>query len=100
MFIAKLGLLAMTASVVSVLTFATFSASAEDAAAPCVTKDFRTELVKSACTKGGQKEAITAMKKFNVEKRLKSCTQCHSKLKPNYELKPDGLEQFHKLGGK
>jgi hypothetical protein len=40
------------------------------------------------------------MKAFMKEKKLKSCNECHSKLAPSYELKPDGLEKFKKLGGK
>ncbi len=40
------------------------------------------------------------MKAFNKEHKIKSCNQCHSKLAPSYELKPDGFEQFQKLGGK
>jgi NAD-dependent SIR2 family protein deacetylase len=88
-------------SIVGVLTFATFNASADDAAAAaCVHTEFKTELVKEACTKGGQKEAKTVMKAFMKEKKIKSCNACHSKLAPKYELKPDGLTQFQKAGGK
>jgi hypothetical protein len=100
----KLGLIASALSIVGVLTFATFSASADDAAdataAACVHKDFKTDLVKEACTKGGQKAAKDAMKAFMKEKKIKSCNQCHSKLAPKYELKKDALEQFQKAGGK
>ena len=96
----KLGLIASILSIAGALTFATFSASAEDAPAPCLHKDFKTELVKQACTKGGQPEAKTAMKAFMKEKKIKSCNQCHVKLAPSYELKPDAFEQFQKLGGK
>ncbi|HEU0030970.1 MAG TPA: hypothetical protein VFQ53_10060 [Kofleriaceae bacterium] len=75
--------------------------SSPDAAdAPCVTKDPKTEMVKQACAKGGQKAAKDAMKAWNKEKKIKSCNQCHTKLAPNYELKKDALEQFKKLGGK
>ena len=55
----KLGLIASILSVAGVLTFATITASAEDAPPPCVHKDFKTEMVKQACTKGGQPEAKT-----------------------------------------
>jgi hypothetical protein len=100
----KLGLIASALSIVGVLTFATFSASADDAAdaaaAACKHKDFKTDLVKQACTKGGQKAAKDAMKAFMKEKKIKSCNQCHSKLAPSYELKKDALEQFQKAGGK
>lgn len=96
----KLGLFAAIAAVVGGLTFATFSpttAAAEGTA--CAHKEFKTEMVKEACAKG-QKEAKDVMKKFMKEKNIKSCNQCHSKLAPSYDLKPDGLEQFKKLGGK
>lgn len=95
----KLGLLATIASLVGVLTFATFTASADDAG-PCVHKELKTDLVKQACAKGGQKEAKDAMKKFMAEKKIKSCNQCHSKLSPSYDLKADGFDQFTKAGGK
>jgi len=99
----KLGLIASILSIAGVLTFATFSAStasAEDGPAPCLHKDFKTELVKQACAKGGQPEAKTAMKAFMKEKKIKSCNQCHEKLAPKYDLKKDGLDQFQKAGGK
>jgi hypothetical protein len=98
----KLGLIASILSIAGALTFASFSASAEDtpAAAACVHTEFKTELVKQACAKGGQAEAKTAMKAFMKEKKIKSCNQCHAKLAPKYDLKPDGLQQFQKIGGK
>ncbi|HEY4057909.1 MAG TPA: hypothetical protein VGM39_14945 [Kofleriaceae bacterium] len=99
----KLPLIASLSTIAGALVFAlvTSAAPAEvDAADACVHKDFKTELVKNACTKGGQKGAKDVMKAFMKEKKLKSCNQCHSKLAPNYELKADGLEQFQKLGGK
>ena len=46
-------------------------------------------MVKEACAKGGQKAAKDAMKAFMKEKKIKSCNQCHSKLAPTYDLKPD-----------
>lgn len=98
----KFGLFASALSIIGVLTVVTFSASAEDAPSPaaCVHKEFKTELVKSACAKGGQAEAKTVMKAFMKEKKIKSCNQCHSKLAPKYELKADALDQFTKAGGK
>jgi hypothetical protein len=96
---AKLGLFVTVVAIIGALTFASQS-SLEAADAPCVTKDFKTEMVKNACTKGGQKEAKEVMKAWNKEKKIKSCNNCHTKLAPNYELKADGLEQFKKLGGK
>ena len=97
----KLGFFATITTIIGALTFATFSspAAAEDAAA-CVRPDFKTELVKQACAKGGQKEAKEVMKKFGKDNKIKSCNQCHTKLAPKYELKDDAFAQFQKLGGK
>jgi hypothetical protein len=96
---AKLAVFASIATIIGALTFANMSAP-DAADAPCVHKELKTELVKDACAKGGQKAAKEAMKAWNKEKKIKSCNQCHTKLAPNYELKPDGLDQFTKLGGK
>lgn len=95
----KLGILASITTIVVSLGFATMRADAQGSA-PCVTKDFKTQLVKGACTKGGQPAAKDAMKKFMKDAKLKSCNACHAKLAPKYELKKDGLDQFKKLGGK
>src|SRR5215471_12278451 len=97
----KFGLIASALSIVGVLTVATFSAaSADDAAAPapaaCLHKEFKTEMVKQACAKGGQAEAKNVMKAFMKEKKIKSCNVCHAKLAPKYDLKNDALEQFQK----
>ena len=98
---AKFGLLATLAALIGALSFATVSTPDADAAdAPCVKKELKTEMVKAACTKGGQKEAKEVMKAWNKEKKIKSCNQCHSKLAPSYELKADALDQYKKLGGK
>lgn len=99
----KLGFLAAVTSIIGALTFATFSSSAnaDDAAAgPCVRTDFKTETIKEACAKGGQKEAKEVMKKFAKDNKIKSCNECHAKLAPKYELKDDALAKFQKLGGK
>jgi hypothetical protein len=96
----KLGLLAIITTILGGLTFATLSASAETAGTACIHTEFKTELVKQACEKGGQKQAKDAMKAFMKEKKIKSCNQCHSKLAPKYELKTDALDQFKKAGGK
>ena len=97
----KLGLIASIATITGALAFATFSTSgtaeAQDA---CTRSDFKTEMVRDACKSGGQKAAKDVMKKFNKDNNIKSCNQCHSKLAPTYSLKPDGLDQFVKLGGK
>lgn len=104
---AKLGLLAsstlLVGTIIGGLTFATVStvsAPTAEAADKCQHSEFKTEMVKAACEKGGQKAAKDAMKAWMKEKKLKSCNQCHSKLAPSYALKADGLEQFKKLGGK
>jgi NAD(P)H-nitrite reductase large subunit len=98
----KLGLLASIATIIGTLSFATFSAPA--VAAPeegaCVHTELKTETVKAACAKGGQKEAKEVMKAFMKSKKLKSCNECHKNLAPKYDLKPDGHEKFLKLGGK
>ncbi len=73
-------------------------ASGQDTA--CKTTNFHTEMYRAACQKGGQKAAKDAAKAWNKEKKIKSCNQCHSKLAPAYERKPDALDQFRKLGGK
>ena len=104
---AKLGLIASSTLLVGILagaftfaTVSTVSTPSADAADKCQRSDFKTEMVKQACTTGGQKAAKDAMKAWMKEKKLKSCNQCHSKLAPTYELKADGVEQFKKLGGK
>jgi hypothetical protein len=98
---AKLGFFVSVTAVVAMLGYATVrSTSTADAADACVRKEFKTEMVKEACAKGGQKAAKDAMKAFNKDKKIKSCNQCHSKLAPTYELKADGLKQFQDLGGK
>ena len=102
----KLGIFASLATIIAALSFATITATAGDGsgsdakAAPCQRKDFKTEMVKAACEKGGQPAAKDAMKAFNKEKKISSCNKCHDKLAPTYSLKADGVEQFTKLGGK
>nr|HEX4316383.1 hypothetical protein [Kofleriaceae bacterium] len=102
----KLGLLSSIVALVASLGIATFSASTADAdGGACVRKEFKTDLVKEACTgtkdkPGNQDAAKDAMKKFNKAHNIKSCNDCHTKLSPNYELKDDGLKRFNDLGGK
>jgi hypothetical protein len=95
----KLGILASIAAIVGAIAIATVTADAQGSS-PCVRKEFKTDLVKQACSTGGQPAAKDAMKKWNKEHNITSCNKCHSKLAPSYDLKPDGLEQFQKLGGK
>jgi hypothetical protein len=84
---------------VSCLAFAATSSTAESAD-PCKRTEFKTQLVKDACAKGGQAEAKDQMKAFMKSAKIKSCNQCHAKLAPNYELKADGVKQFTAAGGK
>jgi len=94
----KLGLFVSLSAIVGALSFASMSSA--EAGKACVQKDFKTEMVRDACKKGGQSEAKKVMKAFNKKHKIKSCNKCHSKLAPKYPLKKDGLEQFKKLGGK
>jgi hypothetical protein len=96
---AKLAIFASITTIVASLGIASLTASDAQAVTPCVTKEFKTQLAKDACAKGGQPAAKDAMKKFMKDAKIKSCNQCHSKLAPKYELKKDGVEQFKKAGG-
>ncbi len=96
----KLGIFTSVTALVTMLGIAAMSGSDASAEDSCQQKEFKTEMVKSACSKGGQKAAKDAMKAFMKEKKIKSCNQCHSKLAPSYDLKPDALDQFKKAGGK
>jgi NAD-dependent SIR2 family protein deacetylase len=96
----KLGFFATITSILGALAFATLSSPAGADGTACKHTEFKTELVKQACEKGGQKAAKDAMKAFMKEKKIKSCNQCHAKLAETYELKKDALEQFQKAGGK
>ena len=88
----KLGIIASITTIVASLGIASLTSSDAQAVTPCVTKEFKTELAKGACTKGGQPAAKDA--------KIKSCNACHTKLAPKYELKTDALDQFKKAGGK
>jgi NAD-dependent SIR2 family protein deacetylase len=96
----KIAIFASIATIVASLGIATLSSSDAHAVTPCVTKEFKTELARDACAKGGQPAAKDAMKKFMKEAKIKSCNQCHAKLAPKYELKADAVDQFKKAGGK
>ena len=97
---AKFAIFASVATIVASLGIASLTASDAQAVTPCVTKEFKTQLAKDACAKGGQPAAKDAMKKFMKDAKIKTCNACHSKLAPKYELKKDGLDQFKKAGGK
>lgn len=92
----------LSVAALAVALFAlTPSSNAGDA---CKRTTFDTELVKTACASGGLGAAKDAMKKFVKETKSKhsglECATCHSKMAPSYDLKPDGLVLFRKLGGK
>jgi hypothetical protein len=96
---AKLAIFASIATIVASLGIASLTATDAQAVTACVTKEFKTQLAKDACAKGGQPAAKDAMKKFMKDAKIKTCNACHSKLAPKYELKKDGVEQFKKAGG-
>ena len=96
----KLGIIASITTIVASLGIASLTSADAQAVTPCVAKEFKTELAKGACAKGGQPAAKDAMKKFMKDAKIKSCNACHSKLAPKYELKKDALDQFKKAGGK
>ncbi|MGE0869770.1 MAG: hypothetical protein AB7P03_14490 [Kofleriaceae bacterium] len=70
---------------------------------PCKRASFDTKLVGDACKVGGTPAAKDAMKKWVKQAKRKQagleCASCHSKMAPTYDLKPDGLALFRKLGG-
>ena len=95
---AKLGIFASVSAIALALGLSTISpASAADDS--CKHKEQKTEMMKEACKKG-QGAAKDAMKAFMKKAGIKSCNQCHSKLSPSYDLKPDAYDQFKKAGGK
>ena len=102
----KLELLALAAATAGILSLTSVSQDAQAAdAAACVRKEFKTNMVKDACTKGGQAEAKKVMKKFLSTAKaknssVKDCKSCHTSLSPDYKLTSDALMQFIKSGGK
>lgn len=89
------------------LQLSTASAADDEEAggdAACVRTKFDTKMTEDACKKGGQKEAKKAWKAWQKEAKKAgvelSCKSCHTKLAPEFPLKPDALEQFKKAGGK
>ena len=101
---AKLGLLALALAFAGIITGATLAPNDAVAGKACVRTDFETKMLEAACKKGGQAEAKKQMKawlkKAKKQEAKLDCKSCHTKLAPKYELKPDGLEHFKKLGGK
>ncbi len=94
---AKLGLFA---SILTILGTLAIASAGDDKPTPCKHTEFKTVIAKEACEKGGQPAAKDAMKKFMKDAKIKSCNQCHTKLAPSYDLKPDAVDQFKKAGGK
>lgn len=101
---AKLGLFALVLGFAGILTGAALAPSDAVAGKACARTSFETTLVADACKKGGQAEAKKAMKawlkKAKKQEAKLDCKSCHSKLSPSYDLKPDAVEHFKKLGGK
>ena len=100
----KLALLALAAATAGILSLTSLPQDAQ-AGDACVRKEFKTQLVKDACTKGGQAEAKKVMKKFLSTAKaknpsVKDCKSCHTSLSPDYKLTADGLTMFTKAGGK
>lgn len=100
----KLALFALAAASATILALASVPQDAQ-AADACARKEFKTEMVKKACVKGGQQEAKKVMKKFLSQAKaknpeIKNCKSCHTTLKPDYKLTPDGFDMFAKAGGK
>ena len=96
-----------TFALLSVLTILLFGGAVVDQSAhgadACKRKTFDTKLVADACANGGVAKAKDVMKKWVKEVKSKQagleCATCHSKMAPTYDLKPDGLETYKKLGG-
>ena len=81
--------------------------AAEAAPAKCVSTP-KTDLVKKACERGGQKAAKKAMKgwvkKVKAAKKAAAaegfklnCKTCHTKVKGDFPLKDDGRATFKRL---
>jgi hypothetical protein len=95
---AKTGLLASIFGLLAALAVTTFTADV-DAGEKCRRTEFKTIAVKQACATD-QKAAKDQMKKFMKQAKLKNCMDCHSKLAPEYPLKPNGLQKYFDAGGK
>lgn len=99
----KFALIAMATVSIAFLSLASAPQSVE-AGSACSRTKYETKMVEQACKKGGQAEAKKAMKKFLSKAKQQdasvNCKSCHTSLSPKYDLKPDGLAMFKKLGGK
>jgi hypothetical protein len=100
---ARFGLLSLAFSFAAIIGLATIAGPADAGDPACKRTKFETKLVKDACAKGGQKAAKDAMKTFMKEGKKKqsdlACDSCHSKLAPDYPLKPTAVKLFKELGG-
>ena len=91
-----------------VLAIGVSPAATRTAGPACVTTDFKTEMVKAACAKGGQDEAkkqMTAFTNKHAPKKTKdaplfTCNACHTSLAPKFERKSDAVDVYKALGGK
>jgi hypothetical protein len=100
---AKLGLFTVifgTVGAIAVATLATSSADPAPAPLPCARKTFKTQMVREACTSGGQAAAKTAMRKFVADHKVAQCAECHADQAPSYPLKDTALKHYKELGGK
>ncbi|MCY0989232.1 hypothetical protein OV203_18990 [Nannocystis sp. ILAH1] len=100
----KFAFLALAAATACLLSLTSMSQDAQ-AGDACVRKEFKTQLIKDACTKGGQDEAKKVMKKFLAKAKaknpaIKDCKSCHTTLSPDFKLTNDALMQFQMAGGK
>jgi len=101
----KFALLTLATAAAGFLALTLVSQDAQAAGGACVHQEFKTTMVKDACTKGGQAEAKKIMKKFLSTAKakapeIKDCKSCHTSLTPDYKLTPNSLELFIKAGGK
>ena len=101
----RYALATLALALAALIALATFAPSTALAAPKgCFRTTFQTKLIKGACKKGGQPAAKKTMQKFVKDAKKKEagleCKGCHKALAPEYPLKDDALDHFHKLGGK
>lgn len=100
----KLGIFTSVVALFTAIGIAAMSPA--DAEQACHRTDFKTDMVKTACEKGGQPEAKKAMqawvKTVKIDGKTPTCSKafCHKNLAPNYDLNDDALDKFKKAGGK
>ena len=69
---------------------------------PCVRTSFKLPFVKEACAKGGQKAVGKTWKAFIKKAKAATgekinCKSCHTKMKPDYQLKSDAYATYERL---